>query len=419
MQPPLRFGIFAAPFHSHRQNPTLHFQSDLELIERLDELGYDEAWIGEHHSGGWEMIGSPELFCATAAERTRRIKLCTGVVSLPYHHPLILADRIVQLDHLTRGRIKFGVGPGALANDAHMMGIDHMQMRRMMEESLEALLLLLNSDEPVNMKTDWFELVDARLQHRPYQYPRIPMSVAATSSPSGPRCAGRFGLGLLSMSASSAAGFDALASHREIWKAKAEEHGQTFDPGEWALAAPMYVAQSREEALRDVETGIYEWIDYFMNVLSLPLLPNAEPDPRKWPELMIASGAAVIGTPDDAIEQIRRMQEQTGGFGCYLVLANDWAGQEATHRSYELIARHVFPAFQGSSERETASYRHLRAIREEHLGEIGQAIQREIDRHETEMKSSGRDSGYRMDRDDATPYLREDILKRGKEDPDK
>ena len=129
----MRFGIFAAPFHPHDQNPTLHYQSDLELIVRLDELGYDEAWIGEHHSGGWEMVGSPELLCAVAAERTKHIDLCTGVVSLPYHHPFMVADRIVQLDHLTRGRIKFGVGPGALANDAHMMGIDHMKMRGMME----------------------------------------------------------------------------------------------------------------------------------------------------------------------------------------------------------------------------------------------------------------------------------------------
>ena len=128
-RPRLRFGIFMAPFHPVAENPTLSLQRDLELIEWLDHLGYDEAWIGEHHSAGFEIISSPEVFIAAAAERTRNIKLGTGVVSLPYHHPLMTADHIQMLDHLTRGRIMFGVGPGALPSDAFMMGIDPLKQR--------------------------------------------------------------------------------------------------------------------------------------------------------------------------------------------------------------------------------------------------------------------------------------------------
>src|SRR4051794_36665818 len=105
----MKFGIFMAPFHRTGQNPTLAIERDLELIVRLDELGYDEAWVGEHHSAGWEIIAAPEIFIATAAERTRHIKLGTGVISLPYHHPLWVADRMVLLDHLTRGRVMFGI----------------------------------------------------------------------------------------------------------------------------------------------------------------------------------------------------------------------------------------------------------------------------------------------------------------------
>src|SRR5581483_11112488 len=120
----LRFGIFLAPFHPFGENPTLALERDLELIEWLDRLGYDEAWIGEHHSAGWETIASPELFIGVASQRTRHIRLGTGVVSLPYHHPLMVANRMVLLDHLTRGRVLFGVGPGALASDALMLGID-------------------------------------------------------------------------------------------------------------------------------------------------------------------------------------------------------------------------------------------------------------------------------------------------------
>src|ERR687894_3332368 len=143
---PLQFGIFLAPFHPVGQNPTLALERDLELIERLDELGFDEAWIGEHHSAGYEIIASPEVFIAAAAQRTKHIRLGTGVSSLPYHHPLILAERIVLLDHLTRGRVMFGVGPGALPSDAHMLGIEPIEQRRMMEEALEAILALLRSD---------------------------------------------------------------------------------------------------------------------------------------------------------------------------------------------------------------------------------------------------------------------------------
>src|ERR671925_2243889 len=159
----MRFGIFLAPFHPVTQDPNVALHRDLELIERLDRLGYDEAWIGEHHSAGYEIIASPEVFIATAAERTRNIKLGTGVSSLPYHHPLILADRMVLLDHLTRGRTMFGVGPGALPSDAFMMGIDPVDQRKRMEESLEVMLELLRG-ERVTKESEWFTLRDARLQ---------------------------------------------------------------------------------------------------------------------------------------------------------------------------------------------------------------------------------------------------------------
>ena len=121
----MKFGCFLGPFHRVGENPTLALDRDLELIDWMDNLGFDEAWVGEHHSAGWEIIASPEVFIAAAAQRTRYIKLGTGVVSLPYHHPLMVANRMVQLDHMSHGRVLFGVGPGALPGDAYMMGIPH------------------------------------------------------------------------------------------------------------------------------------------------------------------------------------------------------------------------------------------------------------------------------------------------------
>ena len=188
----MTFGIFLGPFHRVGENPTLAFRRDMELIEWLDELGYDEAWIGEHHSAGWEIISSPELFIAAAAERTRHIKLGTGVVSLPYHHPFMVANRMVQLDHMTRGRVMFGVGPGALPTDAYMMGIDPSTQRRKMDESLGIILRLFTEDEPITYKGEWFELNEALLQIKPYQRPYMPLAVASIQSPSGVVLAGKY-----------------------------------------------------------------------------------------------------------------------------------------------------------------------------------------------------------------------------------
>ena len=139
----MKFGIFMAPFHWKGENPTLSLERDLETIQWLDYLGFDEAWVGEHHSAGWEIIASPEIFMATAAERTRNIKLGTGVISLPYHNPLMVANRMVLLDHLTRGRSMMGVGPGALSTDAAMLGIDPVEQRRRMDEAMTVIMRLL------------------------------------------------------------------------------------------------------------------------------------------------------------------------------------------------------------------------------------------------------------------------------------
>src|ERR1700684_731528 len=170
----MRNGIFMAPFHPLDRDPTEAIQRDLELIEVLDRFGYEEAWIGEHHSAGFEIISSPELFIAAAAERTKRIRLGTGVVSLPYHNPLMAANRIIQLDHQTRGRVLVGVGPGLLPSDAFSMGIEPATQRERMVEAIEVILRLWKG-ERVTHKTDWFTLQDATCQLLPYSspYPEI------------------------------------------------------------------------------------------------------------------------------------------------------------------------------------------------------------------------------------------------------
>jgi limonene 1,2-monooxygenase len=388
----MRFGIFLAPFHRIGDNPTWALHRDLELIEHLDRLTFDEAWIGEHHSAGYEIIASPEVFIAAAAQRTRHIRLGTGVSSLPYHHPLILADRMVLLDHLTLGRAMFGVGPGALPSDAFMMGIDPLRQRDMMEESLEAILALFTSDEPITREYDWFTLRDARLHMKPYSRPHMEVAVAAQVSPAGARAAGKHGVGLLSLGATTTGGFDALGYQWGVAEELAAEHGKRVERANWRLVGPMHIAPTMDQARRDVAFGLPAWVDYFQRVAALPLVGEAT-DVGDMVDAMNATGLAVIGTPDDAIAQIERLWEKSGGFGAYLFMGHDWAEREATLRSYELFARFVMPRFQNTVPRLESSRDWAAANRGQFIGRAVEAIGKAIQDHATERQDRPRRAG--------------------------
>lgn len=373
----MRFGAFIAPFHPLNENPTLALERDIELVQLMDKLGYDEAWIGEHHSAGYELIASPELFIATVAERTRNIKLGTGVSSLPYHHPLMLADRINQLDHITRGRVMLGVGPGSLPSDAFMMGITVAKQRDMMDEALDVIVPLLRG-EKVTAKTDWFELKDAQLQMTPWSRPSVEIAVASQVSPTGATAAGRHGLGLLSIGATSAGGFNALSSNWAICEDTAKDNGKTIDRSQWRLVGPVHIAETREKARENVRFGLEQWLYYFREVAALPLAPTDGSDPV---DALIASGMAVVGTPDDAIAQIERLQQQSGGFGCFMQLAHNWANWENTRHSYELMARYVFPKFQNLNDNREASLNWARDNRPEFMGQAMMAVGSRVAQH--------------------------------------
>jgi len=341
----MKFGIFLAPFHRVGENPTLALARDMELLEWLDHLGYDEAWIGEHHSAGWELIASPELMIAAAAERTRHIMLGSGVTSLPYHHPLLVANRFVQLDHMTRGRAMLGCGPGALVSDAYMLGIEPETQRPRMDEALTAIMALLRGDGPVTMKTDWFELREARLHLAPYTDPCFPIAVASTLTPSGVVTAGKHGLGVLSLGAGLPGGPEAIAEQWRIAEKTAAEHGKTMDRAKWRLVVNVHVAEDDELALRQVQVGERrETVTYFEETLGRP--PGRHDDPLREG---VRQGTTLVGTPDTVIKGIERLAELSqGGFGGLLFRAHEWASREETLRSYELFARYVMPRFQGS-----------------------------------------------------------------------
>jgi limonene 1,2-monooxygenase len=382
----LRFGIFMAPFHPAGENPTLALERDLELIEHLDRLGWDEAWIGEHHSAGSEIIASPEIFIAAAAERTRHIRLGTGVVSVSYHNPLWVAERAVLLDHLTRGRFMLGLGPGSLPTDATMVGLDQHQTRDLLAQGTDIIMHLLTSDEPLSFHNDRWDLYDARLHLRPYSNPLFDVAVAAVASPAGPQIAGKHGIGLLSIGATQAAGFDALALHWDVMEERAAHFGASADRRQWRLVGLMHIAETREQAYRDVEYGIEQWFEYFQAVAAFPQIAVGGENTREMIDFVNDTGLGSIGTVEDATAQIERLMKQSnGGFGCYLLLAHEWANPVATHRSYELISQHVFPRFQGHSWSTTQARVRARAARPDLAARHMQAVEEISARYRAEV----------------------------------
>lgn len=385
----MNFGIFMAPFHAPGHNPTISLEDDLELLQHLDTLGYDEAWIGEHHSAGSEIIASPEIFIMAAAERTKRIRLGTGVVSMPYHNPLWTVERMVLLDHLTRGRVMFGMGPGALPTDASMLGLEPQQMRPLFEEYMDIAVQLLTTDEPVNYSSDRLTLKDARLHLRPYSEPLFDLAVAAVASPSGAKLAGRYGAGLLSLGATVAVGMDVLAHHWTIQEQAAAEHNQVADRAKWRLVGLMHLAESEKQAREDVKYGITQWFRYFQNVAAFPQMAVEGGDIDEMIDF-VNGGLGVIGTPEMMVKQINELIEQSnGGFGAYLTLAHNWANKGATSKSFELFAREVMPHFQSSGSGLQGAADRAQARREGLAEKQLQAVAEATERYERETAAAG------------------------------
>lgn len=382
----LRNGVFLAPFHPTDEDPTLCIHRDLELMEHLDRLGYEEAWIGEHHSAGFEIIPSPEVFIAAAAERTRRIKLGTGVISLPYHNPLTTANRIIQLDHQTRGRVMFGVGPGLLPSDAFQLGIDPSVQRDRMVEGLEVILDLFNGKR-VTRKTEWFNLENAICQLKPYTWPHPEICVASSVTPSGGKLAGKHGFGMLCVAATQAGGYDSLGINWKIANEVAAENGRAMNPEALRLVGPVHIAETKEKAMENVRFGYYKWAQYFANLSPL----NVNQDPNEDPlERGLREGTIVCGTPDDAIAQIRRLQEKQGEFGCFLQLAHNWAPWEETKKSYEMWQRYVTPVINGANTARVDSYDHTKANAGALMAAAGGAVMKTLAKHAEEVAAKAK-----------------------------
>ena len=347
----MKFAFFMMPIHHPSENPALAFQRDISYIHLADELGFDEFCIGEHHSGGWETMPVPEMALAMAAAKAHRIHLGTSVVNLPFHHPFHVAERIAFLDHLTRGRAILGVGPSALPPDKQLFQVAQENLYPMMVELLDIIVKLLELPEPFSYDGQFWKFRDMRLQLRSFQTPRLPIATpSATGGEATLDMAARFGLNLWMP-----AGKGRPTRHADDW-AKYErlcaKYGTHASRDGWRIANNFYLAETREQALADVEQGILREARYFSETglkRAYESYPN-QPFDEFTPLSCIDRRDWVVGTPDDAIDWIEAKRAELGHFGGIMITTHEWCGTEKIRKSLELFARYVMPHFQGHTQ---------------------------------------------------------------------
>ena len=339
--------MFLAPYHPVEESPTTWMRRDIELAKHVDHLGFAEMWVGEHYSGGFEMIAAPDMLIAAAAEVTRRLRFGTGVITLPFHNPLVVANRITQLDHMTMGRVSFGFGPGLLMQDAQMMGLDPKLTRDMMLQAIDVITRLLRG-EAVTEKTSWYNLVNAHVHLMPYSQP-LELAVASSITPSGGAAAGKYGLSMLCVAAAAKGGYDSLGTNWAVANQVAAENGKVMDPAKLRLVVPMHIAETREKARAEAGPGLLRHHnEYILGTLQRPgAKPFTSPDHAVDLTAFSPNAAATIGTPDDLIRTIKSVLEVSGGFGTVIGFVHDWANPENTMRSWDMVARYVVPEING------------------------------------------------------------------------
>jgi alkanesulfonate monooxygenase SsuD/methylene tetrahydromethanopterin reductase-like flavin-dependent oxidoreductase (luciferase family) len=355
----MRSGYFMMPMHPPGSFLADTLDYDLRQVERLDALGFDEAWIGEHFTAEWENIPSPEIFIAAALQRTKQIKLGTGVTCLPNHNPFHLAHRIAQIDHMGRGRFMWGVGSGGFIGDFQVMDIDPASgvQRKITMDAVDTVLKLWSDPEPGSYAAhSWKytvpteDLTVAKHVHvKPFQQPHPPIAVAGVSEKSDTLAmAGERGWWPISINFVPTR---VLTTHWQGYADAATKAGRTPKRSDWRISRTIHVAETNEQAREEAIEGSVgrDFTRYFIPLLgqgrglnALKVDPSM-PDSQISTEYMIDSGTFIVGDPATVAAKLRRLYEEVGGFGGVLALAQDWPDFSIWDRSMTLLATEVLP----------------------------------------------------------------------------
>lgn len=351
-------GYFTMPSHPPERSIYDGQQWDLQVLRWADALGFTEAWLGEHHTSPWEPNPAPDLTVAQALMETKNIRLGPAGFLLPYHHPAELANRVAFLDHLSQGRLNFGIAASGLPTDWAMFKVDGMSgvNREMTRESLDIILRLWAADEPFDYEGKFWNVTNPkdfkgllRPHLKPFQNPHPPISVAGLSKNSDTlKLAGEHGFIPMSLNLNPAY----VSSHWQAVEDGARRTGRVPYRGDWRMVREVFVAETDEEAMRLSAGGM---MGRMMNEYLLPLLGGfgfleyMKHDPSVPDSDVTAAYCAkhnwLIGSPSTVAEKLERVYHELGGFGTLVVLGFDYSKDNPTawQESMQALANEVLP----------------------------------------------------------------------------
>lgn len=387
----MKFSQFMMPLHLPSENPSLAFKRDLDLIKYSEDLGFDEFWVGEHHSAGWETIPSPEMFLAAASQVTSKIKLGTAMVSLPFHHPFHVAERIAFLDHLSEGRAILGIGRCSLPTDIKLFQIPYHELQPMMEESLDIINLLLTEKEAVSYSGKYWNIKDMFIQLKSYQTPIMPIAIACSGSKNSLEFAGRKGLKALSLAKPPGPKSVPLSEQWKVISSAANNSGASIERNEWELVTYVYLSDTKEKAMEEIEQGAHRDIHEYFSTISDMGIENYKNNSNQSADDVTVSSVSnnrswIVGTPDDAIQQIEELYEKSGGFGGLMITTQEWVSEEKNKYSSELFARYVMPHFRKHTSDLKKAWDYTKKDSKE--GKLAHASGKKVDAPFTEDHSS-------------------------------
>jgi alkanesulfonate monooxygenase SsuD/methylene tetrahydromethanopterin reductase-like flavin-dependent oxidoreductase (luciferase family) len=359
----MQLGLFFMPHAAPERTPREVADFVLETIRVADELGYREAWIGEHFACGWEPVPAPDLLIAQALLQTKQIILAPGAHVLPYHHPVELAHRIAYLDHLAQGRYMVGIGAGSVPMDADLLGAvqydesgePKMMNAEMTREALDIMLKIWTKDEAFDYDGKFWKFRRRDYDDfekgpflKPFQKPHPPLAMTGMSVDSRTlSLAGK--LGFRPMSFCMGPGY--LAQHWISYEAEATKAGHKVSRDDWAVSPPFFVAETDEEAIRLASTGEIGrfWEAYMIpGLLRRGLGQYVKADPSHTDDMIdteyLARHVWLVGSPETVARKTVQLYEETGGFGTLLGMCFDFIDdREAWLRNLDLLKTEVMP----------------------------------------------------------------------------
>ncbi len=354
----MKLGTFMMPLHPPEKDRTLGYEEDIEFVVRADELGFSEAWVGQHHTLAWEPIPANDVFIANALPRTKNIRLGSGVSIVPQHHPVNIAVRLAYLDHLSRGRINCGFGQGGVPTDWELFDLPDPQTQGLMTvEGIDMILKLWQTDPPFNFEGDFhhikLENVDPEFGIgellQPYQKPHPPIAMSIIRGRSRAAfMAGQRGYIPLSTNIVHAA---TLNEHWDSYCAGAADAGRPEpDRSIWRVSRSIYIDESNDAAWERAYNGTFAASFAYLRrlVAAADMINVFKHDPEMPDEDVtleyILSKLCIIGTKDECVRRLQELYEETGGFGTLLMIAHDWDDKERWLACMETLANEVVPA---------------------------------------------------------------------------